>query len=279
VYGLVGLALCALVTWACGAPAPAAAPALPSAAVVRRVEVPTDAVERKALLELPAFRDDRVEVAVALPHALDPAQPHPILITQVTADRHRSNVVELNEYAPAALEQGYVVLTAQGMPWPESPGSDTLLHRYVSVRAALRWLASEIPQSASWPLVIAGFSGGAKISQVLAVSLTLEQRHVAGVFLGGCNEDHSRVLLAEYPNVRERFSQISFFLSVGNDDRISPPGAVRSVAEHLRSSGARSVEVSVYRGGHRLDEQDLSKALRWFRGQLAPQRVPEGSKG
>jgi predicted esterase len=257
----------------------AAPSTLPRGATVRRVEVPTVSVEHDALAELPALRDDRVEVALALPAAFDPAQAHPILITQVTADHHRPNIAELDEYAPTAVEQGYVVLTAQGIPWPENPATDTLMHRYVTVRAALRWLAGEIPQSEHWPIVVAGFSGGSKISQVLAVSLTLEQRHVAGVFLGGCNEDHSRMLLAEYPAVRERFSQIAFFLSVGNDDRISPPAAVRSVAEHLRSSGARQLELSVHRGGHRLDVQDLSKALRWFRTQLALQRAPDDSKG
>jgi predicted esterase len=143
----------------------------------------------------------------------------------------------------------------------------------------LRWLAGELPQSEHWPIVIAGFSGGSKISQVLAVSLMLEQRNVAGVFLGGCNEDHSRLLLAEYPAVRERFAQIAFFLSVGNDDRISPPSAVRSVAEHLRSSGVQHLELSEHPGGHRLDTRDLSKALKWFRTQLAQQRAPDGSKG
>jgi predicted esterase len=256
-----------------------AAPRLPPGASLRTFEVPTVPLESDALAELPSLQADRVEVAVALPAALDPTRVHPILITQVTADHFRPNITELGEYAPTALEQGYVVLTAQGIPWPASPESDTLLHRYVSVRAALRWLAGELPQSEHWPIVIAGFSGGSKISQVLAVSLMLEQRNVAGVFLGGCNEDHSRLLLAEYPAVRERFAQIAFFLSVGNDDRISPPSAVRSVAEHLRSSGVQHLELSEHPGGHRLDTRDLSKALKWFRTQLAQQRAPDGSKG
>jgi predicted esterase len=273
-----GCLLCCLLTlWCCVRSTPIPLP-LPPGASVRQLEVPTVPMEHEALAGLPGLRDDRVEVALALPADFDPAQVHPILITQVTADHYRPNIAELKEYAPTALQQGYVVLTAQGIPWPENPASDTLMHRYVTVRAALRWLAGEVPQSERWPIIVAGFSGGSKISQVLAISLTLEQRPVAGVFLGGCNEDHSRVLLTEYPAVRERFSQIAFFLSVGNDDRISPPGAVRSVAEHLRSSGARRVELSVYRGGHRLDVQDLSKALRWFRSQLALQPAPDVSK-
>jgi len=236
---------------------------------VRRIEVPTVPVERAALAGLPSLRDDRVELAVAFPDALDPEQDHPILITQVTADHYRPNVAELTEYAPTALEQGYVVLTAQGIPWPESEGSNTLLHRYATVRAALRWLASEIPQSERWPIILAGFSGGAKISQALAVSLMLEQHRVAGVFLGGCNEDHSRLLLAQYPTVKERFSQIAFFLSAGADDHIAPPTAVRAVAEQLRNSGVKRQQLSVHPGGHRLDVRDLSLALRWFRTQIS----------
>jgi hypothetical protein len=134
---------------------------------LRRVEAPTEPFERAALAELPAMRSDRVELAVAFPDRFDRAQEHPILITQVTSDRARSNIAELSAYAPTALALGYVVLTAQGIPWPTTARSDTLAHRYASVRAALRWLAGEVPQSQHWPIVLAGFSGGAKISQAL----------------------------------------------------------------------------------------------------------------
>lgn len=242
-------------------------------------------MERSALAELPSLSPDRVELAVAFPDAFDPAQEHPILITQVTADHFRSNIDELPMYAPVALANGYVVLTAQGIPWPQSAGSDNLMHRYVSIRAALRWLAAEVPQSERWPIVIAGFSGGSKISQVLAVSLTLEQRRIAGVFLGGCNEDHSGLLLHQYPEVKDRFAQIAFFLSAGRTDRIAPLESVRSVAEGLRRSGVEHLELSVHPGGHQLDKQDLSKALRWFqaqpglRGAPAQQHAQRGGAG
>ena len=104
---------------------------------------------------------------------------------------------------------------------------------------------------------------------MLAFSLTLEGRRVAGVFLGGCNEDHSRLLLGEFPVVKERFSQIAFFLSVGDADRIAPPESVREVADQLRRSGVQRLEVSVHRGEHRLDTRDLGRALGWFRAQPA----------
>lgn len=262
------IVLCAVAAWACGAANHGSPRPAERDERVRHVEVPTEPVERAALADVSAIRSDRVELGVAFPPGFNPAQQHPILITQVTADHYRSNISELGAYAAAALEQGYVVMTAQGIPWPEDPSDDTLIHRYASVRAALRWLAGEAPQSKLWPIVIAGFSGGAKISQVLAFSLTLEHRRVAGVFLGGCNEDHSRVLLREYPSVRESFSQIAFFLSAGTDDRIAPPASVRSVAEHLRGSGVKRLELSEHPGGHRLDTRDLSRALRWFKTQI-----------
>jgi predicted esterase len=258
------IVLCVLAVWACGV-ASSNAPAHPLQVAVRRLEVPTVAVEQTALAAVPSIRSDRVELAVAFPRDFQPEREHPILITQVTADRQLANIAELSKYAPTALEQGYVVLTAQGIPVREGSGSDTLMDRYVTVRAALRWLASEVPPSERWPIVLAGFSGGAKISQVLAVSLTLEGRRVAGVFLGGCNEDHSGLLLTSYPTVSERFSQIAFFLSAGQEDTIAPVAAVRSVAQGLRNSGAQRVELSVHSGGHQLDVRDLGKALRWFR--------------
>jgi predicted esterase len=259
------LALCACWTTAASMPPPRQ-----PTPDLRHVEAPTVPLERAALAEIPTLRSDRVELAVAFPERFDPTEEHPILITQVTSDHVRSNIAELAAYAPTALTLGYVVLTAQGIPWPTSEGSDTLAHRYASVRAALRWLAGEVPQSEVWPIVLAGFSGGAKISQVLAFSLTLEGRRVAGAFLGGCNEDHSRLLLREFPAAKERFSQMAFFLSVGEEDRIAPPAAVREVAAHLRGSGVQHLELSVHRGGHRLDPQDLSKALRWLRASASP---------
>jgi predicted esterase len=262
------LVLCAVAVWACGATSVARHAPSELDERIRRVEVPTAPLERAALAQVSSLRADRVELGVAFPPSFDPSEEHPILITQVTADRFRSNLAELGAYAPTALEQGYVVLTAQGIPWPDDPDDDTLLHRYASVRAALRWLAREVPRSESWPIVLAGFSGGAKISQVLAFSLTLEQRRVAGVFLGGCNEDHSRVLLAEYPSVRHSFSRIAFFLSAGKDDRIAPLSSVRAVAEHLRGSGVQRLELSEHPGEHRLDPRDLERALRWFQTQI-----------
>ena len=239
----------------------------PPSADLRRVEAPTVPFEQTALAAMPATRTDAVELAVAFPERFDPAQEHPILITQVTSNRGRSNIAELEAYAPTALGLGYVVLTAQGIPWPTTEQSDSLAHRYASVRAALRWLASEMPASERWPIVLAGFSGGAKISQVLAFSLSLEGRRVAGMYLGGCNEDHSRVLLEEFPTVKGQLSRMAVFLSVGEEDRIAPPAAVREVADHLRGSGVQQVEVSVHRGGHRLDVHELTKALRWLRGR------------
>jgi predicted esterase len=231
------------------------------------VEVLTAPIERDALATIRGVRSDRIELAVAFPRGLDPAQAHPILVTQVTADAH-SNIAALDAYVPAALEHGYVALTAQAIPWPDAHEHDTILHRYTTLRAALRWLAQEIPGSEHWPIVLAGFSGGAKISQALAFSLIIEQRRVAGVFLGGCNEDHSPLLLREFPATKRSFSQIAYYLSVGRDDRIAPPASVRAVADSLRAAGAGPVEVSVHAGEHRLDTHDLSQALRWFLTRL-----------
>ncbi len=265
---LLALSAVAAALCACGAGGMQGAPPTPQDERVRVVQVPTEALEQAVLTKQPALRSDQVELAVAFPEGFAAGSVHPILVTQVTADSFRPNIAELSAYTSAALEQGFVVLTAQVMPWAEGERQETLLHRYVALRAALRWLAAEAPGSAEWPLVIAGFSGGAKISQALAFSLLGERRKVAGLFLGGCNEAHAGALLGEYPQLKPAFSQVAVFLSVGRDDRISTPAAVRTVAEELRGSGVQQLEVSVYPGGHRLDQQELTKALRWFRARL-----------
>lgn len=112
-----------------------------------------------------------------------------MLITQVTADRYLPNIDAMEAYRETALKNGYVVLTAQAKPWPATTREDTRQHRYISLRAGLRWLEQQYPASRNWPLALAGFSGGAKMVQPLAAVMLMEQRDVIGLFLGGCNDE------------------------------------------------------------------------------------------
>ena len=137
---------------------------------VRLINVPSDPAEKAILTSLGSSSPDKVAVAIALPANFNPENTYPVLITQVTGDKYRPNIEEIDVYREIAQKQGYLVITAQAIPWP-NPKFDLINHRYVAIRAALRWLEKEYPGSSNWPIVFAGFSGGAKMSQILAASL------------------------------------------------------------------------------------------------------------
>lgn len=235
------------------------------------VQIPTLPDERKILSTLPSLDPNLVEVAVAFPERFDPDKRYPVLITQVTVDRYLPNIENMEAYRETALANGYVVLTAQGKPWPATMEEDTRQHRYVSLRAALRWLEQQYPASRDWPLVLAGFSGGAKMVQPLAAVLLAENRHVIGLFLGGCNEEFTGEIMKTFPQVRDAYASMDFFLSAGGNDIIAPPRVVRRVARRLEKAGAENVYFSRYHGGHDLNTNDLDKALKWF---LSPEPDP-----
>lgn len=231
---------------------------------VRVVEIATLPSEREVLSSLQSVNPDIVEAAIAFPGSFNPQQQYPVLITQVTADRYLPNIENMEAYRETALKNGYVVLTAQAKPWPATTREDTRQHRYISLRAALRWLRQQYPESGSWPLVLAGFSGGAKMVQPLAAVLLVEQREVIGLFLGGCNDESTNEILTIYPEVADAYKNIAFFLSSGRSDRIASPRTMRQVAKRMEKAGVKKVHLSRYSGAHHLDTHELDAALKWF---------------
>lgn len=231
---------------------------------VTLVEIATLPHEREVLSSLHSVNSDVVEAAVAFPDNFNPQQLYPVLITQVTADRYLPNIDAMEAYRETALKIGYVVLTAQAKPWPATTRDDTRQHRYISLRAALRWLGQEYPASRNWPLVLAGFSGGAKMVQPLAAVMLMEQRDVIGLFLGGCNDESTNEILRVYPEVADAYKNIPFFLSSGRNDRVASPRAMRRIAKRMEKAGAKRVHLSRYSGAHYLEPRELDAALKWF---------------
>lgn len=236
------------------------------------VEVPTLPNERQVLSSIESINPDLVEAAFAFPGNFDPDKQYPILITQVTVDRYRPNIDDMEAYRETALKNGYVVMTAQSKPWPATSDDDTRQHRYIALRAGLRWLARRYPASRHWPLAFAGFSGGAKMIQPLAGVMLMEQRRVIGLFMGGCNDDSTKQILKIYPRVADAYLDIAFFLSSGSYDKVATPRHMRRVAKRMERAGAKKVHLSRYGGDHELDTDQLDKALKWFLEQEANRR-------
>src|SRR5262249_46845315 len=135
--------------------------------------------------------------------------------------------------------------------------------------SVLDYLALSWPQTKSWPVACAGFSGGAKRSGTVAAAMMKEGYNITGLFMGGCNEDRATLGLQLY-QPGERFKQVPIFLSNGSTDPIAGPQQAALVAESMRRSGFRQVRLESYPGGHQQDDEQLALALEWFRQLAAP---------
>ncbi|MEY2409957.1 MAG: hypothetical protein QOF48_2627 [Verrucomicrobiota bacterium] len=160
-----------------------------------------------------------------------------------------------------ALREGWAVLAADGPP--VAVETDTIQFGWGMLSSVLDHLARTWPQARRWPVVCAGFSGGAKRSAAVAAAMTHEGWHLAGVFMGGCNEDRATLgqrLFAPGPS----FKRVPMFLSAGESDPIAGPKPTGVVRDSMVQSGFANVRLETYPDGHRFHSEHLRDALRWF---------------
>jgi hypothetical protein len=196
-------------------------------------------------------------------------KPCPLLIISVPSGG--SAIGWMGSITNTALTEGWAVLAANG---PKvDVNDDTILFGWAMLSSVLDHFSRIWPQSKQWPAACAGFSGGAKRSAAVAAAMTHEGWRVVGVFMGGCNEDRATPGLQLF-QPGERFKQVPFFLSNGTSDPIANPQHAAAVVESMRRSGFRILRLENYEGGHRLNNDHLAEALRWF-GQPAALRSPK----
>ncbi|WP_221029296.1 hypothetical protein [Actomonas aquatica] len=216
-----------------------------------------------------AGQPEVVLVGLALPAQFDPAVPTPILYTSVTGDPYRSNIKELEVYRERAIARGWIVLTAQPHPWPDR-AQDTVLGRRASAWAAFRTLEEMFPGSRDWPTAFAGFSGGSKMTQLLAGDALARGRHVIGAWMSGCNADSTPTIRDDYAPPEEALWDIAYFLSSGKWDRVSTRSQMRAVYRSLRNHGARHLRFEGFDGPHAYYLPHLDEALAWFETFIPP---------
>lgn len=202
-------------------------------------------------------------IGLALPTGFDPTQPTPILFTSVTGDPYQSNLKEMEVYRQRALDRGWVVLTGQPHPWPDRE-NDTVTARRAAAMAAFRTLADLFPTSRDWPTAFAGFSGGSKMSQLLAGATIADGRHVVGAYMSGCNENKWVDILDAYDPDRKALKRMGYFLSSGKMDQISSRQQMQDVRTTLRRKGAKNVRLEYFDGPHANYLPHLDEALAWF---------------
>jgi predicted esterase len=227
------------------------------------LQVPTTLAAAKLLAVSGVEQPEVAMIGLAFPRGFNPAKPTPILFTSVTGDPYQSNIKELEIYRERALDRGWIVLTGQPHPWPDRK-SDSVTSRRASAQAAFRTLATLCPGSESWPTAFAGFSGGSKMSQLLAGAFIAEGRHVVGALMSGCNENRWVQILDDYDPDRDALKNMGYFLSSGRLDQVSSAGQMKDVRTTLRKKGARHVRLETFDGTHVNHLPHIDTALEWF---------------
>jgi hypothetical protein len=200
--------------------------------------------------------------ALAVPPGFNPKKPWPVLVVLATDDFQRRNRDDLSAfYRDTALAEGWVVIAGDGAVLPRS---ETAAWRLAMTLAALDAFFRSFPGSVHWPLVCAGFSGGAKSAGFLAPVLSLAGANVAGIFITGINADR---LSAGYNAFKPgpAFLHTPVFLSSGSSDPIAKLSDQRDVQLSMRKTGFDRIEMEIFPEGHVFKRAHLRDALRWFR--------------
>lgn len=242
-------------------PAPGVLPLLqPGDMLELRVAVP-------AVLHSMAGAVRVARMTAAIPQRFDARRGAPVLVVSATSDAgHASSRRLLEVYRGAAVAAGWLAL-AVDPDEPVEPGLDTLSMRFALVRTALGALRPRWPGGAAPPLGLAGFSGGAKYAGRLASLFALQRDRLAGLFLGGINEEVVADSARRLGVLDDDFRAVPIALQAGRDDEVAPPERHRAALAALSEAGFRSVRLDLIDGAHVPSAAMLPEALAWFEAQ------------
>jgi hypothetical protein len=196
------------------------------------------------------------------PSNFDPHRSWPLLVVTSTTDGERTSPMDAPAYRATANSEGWIVLATDATMRPRS---DSTEWRAAVLSAALDLIHRDWPGSAQWPVVFAGFSGGAKRSEWMAAMLA-RSVNLAGIFLAGINDDRMPPALQNF-HPPAQFFAVPIWISSGMHDPIATAVKTRDAEGSLIHLGFKNVHLSEFYGGHELDRADLRRALRWFRQQ------------
>jgi hypothetical protein len=217
--------------------------------------------------------------ALLLPEGFDLRKPWPLLIINVPSGGR--SIPMMRAYTNAAWSLGYAVLAADGPQVAQN--LDSTQFGWSMLASVLEQMVRTWPQTKTWPMAPAGFSGGAKRAAMVAAAMMHDRYRVMGIFMGGCNIDESLGQdRASYGfklyQPGEAFKQVPIFLSNGRTDGIAGPERADEVLKSMRNSGFRNVRPETYEGGHQLNQENLKAALGWFKSSTAKPQGPAPAK-
>jgi hypothetical protein len=201
--------------------------------------------------------------AIIIPAGFDPAKPWPVLVGN--APQGSSALRGVPGFGGPAAEAGWITLAADG---PQPAKLETTQWCVAMIEAAFDYLDKAWPGARRWPVVSAGFSGGAKRSAYVGAMLMEGGHRVIGLWMGGCNEDRATDAL-RWHKPGPAFFAVPIYLSSGLADPIATPAQQQAVADSMHAAGFKNVRLESYAGSHRMEPAQLAAGLRWF---AAPDR-------
>jgi predicted esterase len=201
--------------------------------------------------------------ALVVPEGFDLRKPWPLLIVSVPGGGRSISMMQV--YTNAALSLGYAVLACDGPQLDQY--ADSMQVGWGMLSSVLEQMVRTWPQTKGWPMICAGFSGGAKKSAGMAAAMMHENYRLGGVFMAGSNEDRASYAV-NYYQPGEGFKLVPMFLSNGSSDPIAGPDPAAAVKFSMQRFGFRNLRAEIYEGGHQLNQAHLKSALEWFKSRL-----------
>jgi len=196
------------------------------------------------------------------PNGFNPSRTWPVLIVTSTSDLDRTSPMDAPLYQETATKEGWIVLATDATIRPRA---DSTAWRFAILAAALQTIRHDWPQSAQWPVALAGFSGGAKTTGELGAMLAKSGPiRICGFLLIGINSDR---LSAAYKDFRPApgFLSTPTWISSGTSDQVAPPASEELVYYSLKRTGFQQVRFEHFFGGHAVKSAEVRRALHWFR--------------
>jgi hypothetical protein len=235
----------------------------PTPGEVLTIEVPLSDKRRAEAAKDGNSKLAHARVAIAVPQGFDPQKTWPILVVANTETY--SNIDSLQQFKQAALDEGWIVLAADGVELEKNQEGSM---RWPCLAAAFDYLTAAWPGVKNWPVACGGMSGGAKNSSFLAGDLAREHHRVVGMLMMGCNQDMATV--AYRKGSATSLLTASVFLSSGKSDTIATPAQHEAVKRSLQGTGFRKVRLERFDGAHDIYQPHISEALKWFIAQSSP---------
>ena len=238
----------------------AGVPLLPGG--VRHIAVPLNAQEQAYSSEGGNVGPARAVAVVAVPPDFNPTKSWPVVVVFSSSDGARRNGDDLVDfYREAALREGCVLIAGDG---PQPPRLDSAAWRAAMTLAVIDALHRSFPGSDKWPMICAGFSGGAKRAAFIAPLLAKSGCRITGIFLTGIGEDRLSDGYRQFAP-GSHFLQTPVFISSGRDDFVAPLNQQLEVKLAVVKTGFTRVRHESFRGKHSIKLSHFVEALRWFR--------------